>query len=91
LQLIVLVGGFGNSDYLKQALEKWAEPHGIHCIRPNFWCVHCSLSLNHAQLLMPGIFILLAKPPLFEGLLSGVCKVIIIIIMYLTCYVFATG
>ncbi|KAL7919154.1 hypothetical protein ACQKWADRAFT_323202 [Trichoderma austrokoningii] len=37
ISLIVLVGGFGNSDHLKQALEKWCVTNrGIKCIRPNF-------------------------------------------------------
>ncbi|KAK3369733.1 hypothetical protein B0T24DRAFT_708613, partial [Lasiosphaeria ovina] len=37
INLIVLVGGFGNSNYLKKVIDKWARPHGIECIRPSFW------------------------------------------------------
>ena len=38
LQSIVLVGGFGNSDYLKRKLDAWCATNGgIKCIRPNFW------------------------------------------------------
>jgi molecular chaperone DnaK (HSP70) len=34
---IVLVGGFGNSDYLKRKLDAWCTTNGgIKCIRPNF-------------------------------------------------------
>ncbi|KAH6612882.1 hypothetical protein B0J18DRAFT_447382 [Chaetomium sp. MPI-SDFR-AT-0129] len=37
-QSIVLVGGFGNSDYLKRELDAWCAINGrIKCIRPNFW------------------------------------------------------
>ncbi|KAK3374126.1 hypothetical protein B0T24DRAFT_577000 [Lasiosphaeria ovina] len=37
INLVVLVGGFGNSDYLKKALDKWCARNGkIKCIRPDF-------------------------------------------------------
>ncbi|KAK4108030.1 actin-like ATPase domain-containing protein [Canariomyces notabilis] len=38
INTIVLVGGFGNSDYLKRKLDAWcASNDGIKCIRPTFW------------------------------------------------------
>ncbi|KAK3897932.1 heat shock protein SSA3 [Staphylotrichum tortipilum] len=37
INCIVLVGGFGNSDYLKLKLDAWCASNGdIKCIRPNF-------------------------------------------------------
>ncbi|KAK0654927.1 hypothetical protein B0T16DRAFT_432585 [Cercophora newfieldiana] len=36
INLIILVGGFGNSDHLKKAVDTWAGKNGIKCIRPNF-------------------------------------------------------
>jgi len=35
-QLAILVGGFGNSDYLKKELDAWCVANGIRCIRPEF-------------------------------------------------------
>ncbi|KAK3362432.1 hypothetical protein B0T25DRAFT_575175 [Lasiosphaeria hispida] len=38
LGLVVLVGGFGSSDYLKGAIDAWcAKNGGIKCIRSEFW------------------------------------------------------
>ncbi|KAK4031233.1 hypothetical protein C8A01DRAFT_42288 [Parachaetomium inaequale] len=38
INFVVLVGGFGNSDYLKRKLDAWCATNGgIKCIRPNFW------------------------------------------------------
>ncbi|EPS39914.1 hypothetical protein H072_6309 [Dactylellina haptotyla CBS 200.50] len=36
ISLIVLVGGFGNSDYLKMEIDNWCRSRGIKCIRPDF-------------------------------------------------------
>ncbi|KAL2164318.1 hypothetical protein VTH06DRAFT_3534 [Thermothelomyces fergusii] len=36
INVVVLVGGFGNSDYLKHKLDSWCAGKGIKCIRPNF-------------------------------------------------------
>ena len=37
-QLIVLIGGFGNSDFLKQAIDAFcASTDAMRCIRPDFW------------------------------------------------------
>ncbi|KXX73243.1 Heat shock protein SSA3 [Madurella mycetomatis] len=37
INLIVLAGGFGNSDYLKRKLDEWCATNGgIKCIRPDF-------------------------------------------------------
>ncbi|KAL2156293.1 hypothetical protein VTH82DRAFT_1038 [Thermothelomyces myriococcoides] len=37
INTIVLVGGFGNSDYLKNELDTWCADRQIKCIRPAFW------------------------------------------------------
>ncbi|KAK3897524.1 hypothetical protein C8A05DRAFT_19735 [Staphylotrichum tortipilum] len=38
INTIVVVGGFGNSDYLKRELDTWCKANGeIKCIRPDFW------------------------------------------------------
>ncbi|RYO94325.1 hypothetical protein DL766_000602 [Monosporascus sp. MC13-8B] len=40
--LIILVGGFGSSDYLKQAVDSWCtQKSGIKCIRP----AHCQAAI----------------------------------------------
>ncbi|KAL2181474.1 uncharacterized protein P884DRAFT_281709 [Thermothelomyces heterothallicus CBS 202.75] len=37
INIVVLVGGFGNSDYLKHKLDSWCAINRIKCIRPTFW------------------------------------------------------
>ncbi|KAH7304134.1 hypothetical protein B0I35DRAFT_152542 [Stachybotrys elegans] len=40
--LVILVGGFGSSDYLKQAVDRWCtEKTGVKCIRP----AHCQAAI----------------------------------------------
>ncbi|KAL2201124.1 hypothetical protein P885DRAFT_25997 [Corynascus similis CBS 632.67] len=36
INTVVLVGGFGNSDYLKRKLDSWCAINRIKCLRPNF-------------------------------------------------------